>query len=61
MCFLHCVCRGNESNEDKLIAQLLIDNGADLKAKNLIGETPLKLAKNYKKNEMMLLLKEAKK
>ncbi len=39
------------------IAKLLIANGADINAKALMGQTPLRLAKENRHKEMVELLK----
>lgn len=56
---LHVLCRKIETDNDQLMIQLLIDNGADLTLQNDEGMTPLKTAKKNKRDELVALLKKA--
>jgi ankyrin repeat protein len=44
---------------DTAIAQILLDKGADANAKNLKGDTALSIAEREKKDDMVILLRQA--
>jgi hypothetical protein len=56
---LHVLCRKNEGDNDQLMVQLLIDNGADPALQNDDGLTPLKMAKKNDRDALVELLKKA--
>ena len=56
---LHILCGKFEKDNDQLMLQLLIDNGADLSLQNDEGQTPLKIAKKNKRDELVAILKKA--
>lgn len=45
---LHLIAERGETDDHYIIAKSLIDNGADIYAKNAKNQTPLNLAKNEK-------------
>jgi hypothetical protein len=56
---LHVLCRKIGVDNDQLMVQLLIDNGADFNLQNEDGLTPLKMAKKNDRNDLVALFKKA--
>ena len=52
----HCSCGGAGGKNATEIAELLIGNGADVKAKNNVGDTPLGVASGWGSRLKTLLI-----